>query len=255
MPELVERGHVYIAVPPLYRVKIGNQEHYVEKESQFEELLVRERVKDIDVTDRGGRDVKLTEARWGRFARALNEFEGWSAGCARTSATPPADFVVRTGSSRRGRRRLGGRRARRSARSTRTATSSSVVGRRRTAFEVKVVERETSAATHVDVPAELLASPVYASLRRAYAKLADIVGAPPFTLALGKKTRARRDVRGAPPRGARPRQGGHPGQPLQGPRRDERRRALGDDDGSGEADAHPRRGRGRRGAPTRSSRC
>ena len=44
MQELVEGGYVYIAVPPLYRVRIGNQELYVEKESQFEELLVRERV-------------------------------------------------------------------------------------------------------------------------------------------------------------------------------------------------------------------
>ena len=52
--ELVERGHVYIAVPPLYQVKLGNQELYFEKESQLEELLVRERVKDMTV-DRAGR--------------------------------------------------------------------------------------------------------------------------------------------------------------------------------------------------------
>ena len=79
MQELVEGGYIYIAVPPLYRVKIGGREQYVEKESQFEDLLVRERVKDIDVQDRSGETHKLTEARYHRFTRALNEFEGWTA--------------------------------------------------------------------------------------------------------------------------------------------------------------------------------
>jgi len=76
MQELVERGHVYMAVPPLYRVKIGQQQRYVEKESQFEELLARERIKDMDVVDRGGQSQKLTEARWGRLTRVLHEFDG-----------------------------------------------------------------------------------------------------------------------------------------------------------------------------------
>ena len=40
MPELFEGRHVYIAVPPLYKVKIGNQEYYFEKDAQLEELLV-----------------------------------------------------------------------------------------------------------------------------------------------------------------------------------------------------------------------
>src|SRR4029450_3404464 len=70
MQELVEGGYVYIAVPPLYRVKIGNREQYIEKESLFEDLLVREKVKDIDVSARGAAAQKLTEARYHRFTRA-----------------------------------------------------------------------------------------------------------------------------------------------------------------------------------------
>src|SRR2546428_11537990 len=94
MQELVERGHVYIAVPPLYRVKLGQTETYVEKEAQFEEILVRERVKDMEVRDRAGTEWKLTEARWNRFSRALTEFEGWSSRLRSDFGATPADFVV-----------------------------------------------------------------------------------------------------------------------------------------------------------------
>ena len=38
------------------------------------------------------------------------------------------------------------------------------------------------------LPAELLASPVYANLRKTYLRLVEIIGSPPFKLALGNKT-------------------------------------------------------------------
>ena len=94
MRELFEYGHVYIAVPPLYKVKLGNQEFYFEKESQLEELLVRERFGDLEVRDRGGTDVKLTEARWKRFTGALAEFEGWSARLRADFGAHAADLVI-----------------------------------------------------------------------------------------------------------------------------------------------------------------
>jgi DNA gyrase subunit B len=55
-------------------------------------------------------------------------------------------------------------------------------------FRVRVVETETSAARTVTVPVELLASPIYSRLRDAYVKLADSLGAPPFTVEVGKET-------------------------------------------------------------------
>ena len=69
MPELIDNGHVYIAVPPLYKVKLGNQEFYFEKDAQLEELLARERIPSLNVTARDGAEVKLTAARWGRFTK------------------------------------------------------------------------------------------------------------------------------------------------------------------------------------------
>ena len=55
---------------------------------------MRERVKDMEVTDRVGGTQKLTEARYGRFAKVLHEFEGWVSRLREDFGHPPADFVV-----------------------------------------------------------------------------------------------------------------------------------------------------------------
>jgi DNA gyrase subunit B len=188
MPELVDRGHVYIAVPPLYRVKIGNKEQYVEKESQFEELLLRERIKDFDLTHRAGNGSKLTESRWGRFSRALHEFDGWASRLRADFGAGPANFVIE--------HRLVETEAD-SPESLEAALGAlepngyelTVVEAKDETVHVKVVERETGAASHVVVPGELLASPVYGNLRKSYQRLVDIVGPPPFKVDFGKKSR------------------------------------------------------------------
>ncbi len=63
MPQLVEAGNLFIAQPPLYRVKRGNAERYLKDEKALEEYLVGEGLEDAvlvsgDGATRAGADLR-----------------------------------------------------------------------------------------------------------------------------------------------------------------------------------------------------
>ena len=46
MPELVERGHIYIAQPPLYKAKLGKEERYLKDEHELNEFMLKQALVD-----------------------------------------------------------------------------------------------------------------------------------------------------------------------------------------------------------------
>ena len=61
MPELVERGHIYIAQPPLYKTKHGKDERYVKDDHALKEYLLRMALKEAEL--RPGRDAEPLEKK------------------------------------------------------------------------------------------------------------------------------------------------------------------------------------------------
>ena len=49
MPELIDRGHVYIAQPPLYKVKRGKQEHYVKDDAELNAYLLNVAIEKAEI--------------------------------------------------------------------------------------------------------------------------------------------------------------------------------------------------------------
>ncbi len=76
MPELVERGHIYIAQPPLYKVKAGKEELYLKDNAALDALLTRVALKDAVVHTGGDAPQQISGDTLAELARKHQLAEG-----------------------------------------------------------------------------------------------------------------------------------------------------------------------------------
>jgi DNA gyrase subunit B len=76
MTELIKRGHVYIAQPPLYRIKKGKFEQYIKDDREFVKVMVR-RAADGMTVRYGEGAAKLDGPELTKFTTKLNEYLGF----------------------------------------------------------------------------------------------------------------------------------------------------------------------------------
>jgi DNA gyrase subunit B len=186
MKELIEEGYVYIAKPPLYKLKQGSRERYIEKDSELEEILLADKWEKIDVFDRHGTQFKLTDARWQRFSRLLKQYEGWALSLRGRYGHGVVQFLEESSLLGEGVTTPAGAvellsRAGLEGETHATELLDDADGE----IRVKAVEAKTGFALTHRIKHALFDSQEYRQLARVHAQLIELAGTPAFEVRLG----------------------------------------------------------------------
>jgi DNA gyrase subunit B len=76
MQELIKRGHVYIAQPPLFKIKKGKFEQYIKDEREFVKVMIK-RASDGMIVRHGENAEKIEGPALTKFMAQLNEYLGF----------------------------------------------------------------------------------------------------------------------------------------------------------------------------------
>ena len=187
MQELIEAGYVYIAKPPLYKLKQGARERYIEKDSELEEILLADKWEKLEVFDRHGTQFKLTETRWQRFSRLLKQYEGWSSSLRAVHGHDMVQFLEE--SSLLDEQVMNTDAAievlRRADVDGETHATELLVEQDPLEIRVKAVEAATGFARTHRIKRALFDSQEYRQLARVHAQLVELAGTPSFDVRLG----------------------------------------------------------------------
>jgi DNA gyrase subunit B len=190
MPELIERGYVYIAKPPLYRAKSGRNELYLEKESELEAFLLRDKLEKFEITDLAGEVSKLSAAKWQRFNRSFKEYEGWVSSMQAAYGLDRVRFLSESQILDSGAASIAGvRQLIESEDPEGEAYETELVSATDEELEVKAVHRKSGLARTHHLPAALFSSTEYRKLVEVHSSLLKQVGTPPMKVTLGDRSK------------------------------------------------------------------
>jgi DNA gyrase subunit B len=189
MPELIDAGYVYIAKPPLYRVKQGNQETYLERESELEELLLRDKLEEIEVVDVNGKGTKLSKSRWQSYTRRAKEYEGWGSSLQAEFGHETVRFLEESSLLDEEVATVAGAHKVLSAKAAEGEPfDTEVVEDSDAGLAVKAIERKSGLARTHRLPRELFEHHDYRKFAEVHAALLKQVGRPPFEVRYGGRS-------------------------------------------------------------------